>query len=72
LPTSKDTDLRDTPSGNDFRNMEAFDGALLIDLTPQVKDKAKKGQALFAVPVGASAVGVTKEQTSTSGGTDEL
>ena len=70
LPTSKDTDLRDTPSGNDFKNMEAFDGALLIDLTPQVKDKAKKGQALFAVPVGASAVGVTKEQTLTNGGTD--
>lgn len=57
LPSSKDTDLRDTPSGDEYYNMEAFDGALFIDLTPQVKDKAKKGQALFAVPVGATAVG---------------
>ena len=68
LPSSKDTDLRDTPSGDEYYNMEAFDGALFIDLTPQVKDKAKKGQALFAVPVGATAVGVSQQENN--GATD--
>jgi len=62
LPTSKDTDLRDTPSGDEYFNMEAFDGALFIELTPQAKDKALKGQALFAVPVGATAVGTAQQK----------
>ena len=70
LPSSKDVDLRDTPSGDTFGNMEAFDEALFIDLTPQVKDKAKKGQALFAVPVGATAVGVSQQENK--GDADEL
>lgn len=62
LPTSKDVDLRDNPSiSTDYYTMEAFDGALFIELTPQVKDKAQKGQALFAVPVGATAVGTTQK-----------
>ncbi len=64
LPSSKDVDLRDTPSGDTFGNMEAFDEALFIDLTPQVKDKAKKGQALFAVPAGATAVGVSQQENN--------
>lgn len=67
LPRAEDTDLRDTASGDTFYNMEAFDGALLIDLTPDLKSKTKKGQALFAVPLGASALGVNKEQASTKG-----
>ena len=63
LPTLKDVDLRDNPSiSTDYYTMEAFDGALFIELTPQVKDKAQKGQALFAVPVGATAVGTAQQK----------
>jgi hypothetical protein len=59
LPSSKDIDLRDTPSGNSFKNVEAFDEALFIELTPQVKKKTFDGQSMFAIPL---AVGVAAYQ----------
>lgn len=62
LPSSKDTDLRDTASGDTFYNMEAFDGALLIDLTPNLKNKTQKGQALFTPTATTIGAGLTAKQ----------